>query len=88
MTYTGPRTMHWITAVLRSDVLDLPRPEAAARIRLVLEAHARRKLQQAFFAGPSRPAGFDIERIVFTYLDRLLAQRDGRDFTFVVRNST
>lgn len=86
ITYTSPRTMHWITTVLRLPVLDQTRSEAAESIGRALRSFARRRVRQAFFDG-AEPTGFAIERIVFTYLDYLLAERDGRDFTFVYRNS-
>lgn len=87
VTYTSPRTMHWITVVLRLHILDQTLGAAAESVRVALRAHARRKVAQAYFAGPE-PRGFAIERIVFTYLDYLLASADpDADFTFVYRNS-
>lgn len=93
VTYTSPRTMHWITRILREPIIGLTQQDAAQSILNVLRTHARQKVQQAFFSG-SQPTGFNIERIVFTYLDYLLATR-GADlassanpnFTFVYRNS-
>jgi len=93
VTYTSPRTMHWITRILREPLTGLSRQEAAQAILRVLRTHARQKVQQAFFVG-AQARGFDIERIVFTYLDYLLAAK-GADpvlpadpnFTFVYRNS-
>ena len=72
-----PRTMHWITALLRLPLLDMTRTEAAAAIMTTLRDYARTKVQQAFFVAKS-PSGFDIERVVFTYLDYLLAEQDDR----------
>ncbi|QNE14850.1 DUF262 domain-containing protein [Pseudarthrobacter sp. NBSH8] len=93
VTYTSPRTMHWITKVLREPLIGLPQQEAAHAILRVLRTHARQKVQQAFFVG-AQPSGFDIERIVFTYLDYLLAAKGAApalpadpNFTFVYRNS-
>lgn len=93
VTYTSPRTMHWITAVLREPVQDTNRQEAAEMISRTLRQYAQEKVYQAFFAEDEPPVSFDIERIVFTYLDYLLAtgasERFNRDsnFTFVYRNS-
>jgi hypothetical protein len=93
VTYTSPRTMHWITRILREPLIGLPQQEAANAILRVLRTHARQKVQQAFFVG-AQPSGFDIERIVFTYLDYLLAAKGAEpalsadpNFTFVYRNS-
>lgn len=73
VTYTSSRTMHWITEILRLG------PETARSelsVRNVLRSYARTKVQEAFFAGEIEPTGFGIERIVFTYLDYLLAIDD------------
>jgi len=93
VTYTSPRTMHWITRILREPIIGLTQQDAAQSILAVLRTHARQKVQQAFFVG-SQPAGFNIERIVFTYLDYLLATEGAGpaspadpSFTFVYRNS-
>ncbi|MCJ8505263.1 DUF262 domain-containing HNH endonuclease family protein [Kocuria flava] len=93
VTYTSPRTMHWITRILREPLFGLSQQGAADSILCVLRTHARQKVQEAFFTD-AQPTGFNIERIVFTYLDYLLATR-GADprfspdptFTFVYRNS-
>ncbi|MFI7744639.1 DUF262 domain-containing protein [Kocuria rhizosphaericola] len=93
VTYTSPRTMHWITTILREPIIDLTQQEAAHSLLHVLRTHARQKVRQAFFV-EAQPTGFKIERIVFTYLDYLLAA-GGADpsysadpnFTFVYRNS-
>ena len=50
-----------------------------------LRTYARQKVQAAFF-DQSEPTGFGIERIVFTYLDYLLAKNDS-NFNFTYRNS-
>ncbi|MDF9278423.1 DUF262 domain-containing HNH endonuclease family protein [Arthrobacter sp. EH-1B-1] len=87
VTYTSPRTMHWITRILGEPIIGLTQQDAAQSILDVLRTYARQKVQQAFFVG-SQPTGFNIERVVFTYLDYLLAT-EGADtnFTFVYRNS-
>ena len=92
VTYTSPRTMHWITRVLRQPLLDEAPPQAAKAIRHTLRGYAQQKVHQAFFVG-ERPSGFGIERIVFTYLDYLLAlgahpsHAADPSFTFGYRNS-
>jgi hypothetical protein len=93
VTYTSPRTMHWITRILREPLIGLTQPDAARSILRVLRTHARQKVWQAFFAD-AEPTGFNIERIVFTYLDYLLAAEGvgpghsaDPTFVFVYRNS-
>ncbi|MEX5255077.1 DUF262 domain-containing protein [Kocuria arenosa] len=93
VTYTSPRTMHWITRILREPILGLTQHEAARSILRVLRTHARQKVHQAFFMD-AEPTGFNIERIAFTYLDYLLAAGDAApehsadpSFVFVYRNS-
>lgn len=87
VTYTSPRTMHWITRVLRIAGLERGVAIRAADVEEVLTDFARDRVRRAFFDVAQQPTGFAIERIVFTYLDYLLA-RDGRpDFEFAFRNS-
>jgi uncharacterized protein with ParB-like and HNH nuclease domain len=64
ITYTSPKMMHWITNVLRL----LYENETADLIRL-LEDYCRKKVDESDYANKT---GFQIERIVFTYLDYLL----------------
>lgn len=87
VTYTSPRTMHWMTALLRLPLANVPRTEAARAIETTLRDYARRKVQQALFVAEKPPSGFNIERVAFTYLDYLLAERLDRSFTFLYRNS-
>ena len=92
ITYTSPRTMHWITAVLRKPPLGLVPSEAAEAIHTILRDYARKKVQEAL-PGGELPTGFNIERVVFTYIDYLLARGAysgldaDPDFVFVFRNS-
>lgn len=72
VTYTSPRTMHWITRVLSAGVLGASRAEAAQMIVRELRAYIRLKVNQGL-PGHGGPTGFKIERIVYTYLDYLLA---------------
>lgn len=86
VTYTSPRTMHWITALLRLEGLEDSGSTRAAEVRDTLQRFARRRVEQAFFSG-REPTGFAIERIVFTYLDYLLAREQGTSYRFAFRNS-
>lgn len=86
ITYTSPRTMHWITAILRLPLTEIKRSDAATAINQTLIHYARRKVKEAFFGG-AQPSGFEIQRIVFTYLDYLLAMSKFPDFEFAFRNS-
>ncbi|AZY50870.1 DUF262 domain-containing protein [Bordetella avium] len=86
ITYTSPRTMHWITQVLYW--LSPQDPETVSRSELIvlLKSYARGKVKAAFFSA-RQPEGFAISRIVFTYLDYLLLQPSGQSFKFQFRNS-
>jgi hypothetical protein len=86
-TYTSPRTMHWITKVLQWLVaVPDPRGISGSGLAHVLQTYARGKVKAAFFSG-RQPEGFDIARIVFTYLDYLLLRGTPRNFKFQFRNS-
>lgn len=86
VTYTSPRTMHWVTEVLRglSDGSITGEAEMSAALR----THARQRVRAAFF-DQGQPEGFNIQRIVFTYLDYLLLDTAERreKFRFTFRNS-
>ena len=64
ITYTSPKMMHWITDILRL----LSENESADLIEL-LENYCRKKVAESDYVNKT---GFQIERIVFTYLDYLL----------------
>ena len=92
ITYTSPRTMHWITMVLRwlTDIQD-PRKISSSDLAERLRKYAREKVRVAFF-DPTQPEpeSFSIRRIVFTYLDYLILEEDQtakRNFKFQFRNS-
>jgi len=86
VTYTSPRTMHWITLVLRSAV-SAGRFPSGGDLAELLRGYARAKAREAFPVS-AEPQGFDIPRIVFTYLDYLLLRDEPqRDFRFSFRNS-
>jgi hypothetical protein len=98
ITYTSPRTMHWITDVLRHALGRADRGETvtAEGLYSVLQEHALERLGEALHPDPERnnvgpdglPLGFGIPRIVFTYLDYLLVDRENEwDFTFSYRTS-
>lgn len=82
ITYTSPKTMHWISKVL----VALDKNQDADLIK-VLENYACKKIEEANYL---EAKGFEIERIVFTYLDYVLL-RDGKvniqDFQFQFRTS-
>lgn len=88
VTYTSPRTMHWITRLL-DFACHVPSNEITSDAVLgLLENYAVERLAPAFRAGRLEAHGFDIPRIVFTYLDYLLAVNEqDLDFQFTFRNS-
>ena len=71
ITYTSPKTMHWISLVLSSYLND-----ENADILKILESYAQSKVDTSRYETAS---GFGFERIVFTYLDYLI-YRDGYSF--------
>lgn len=87
VTFTSARQMHWITEVLAYLRRHQPETVRASDLVTLLEQHGRSKVASSYFAGVA-PQGFAIPRVVFTYIDYLLA-RDGKfpDFTFAFRNS-
>lgn len=88
VTYTSPRTMHWITELLRVVSQGDPRAINGETLMTTTLQYARAKVSQAFLSTPSEPTGFEIGRIVFTYLDYLvLQQRPDPGFRFAFRNS-
>ncbi|MFJ6418448.1 DUF262 domain-containing protein [Paeniglutamicibacter sp. NPDC091659] len=92
VTYTSPRTMHWITLVLH-HVLHSPDPGTVNEPDLIelLRAHVRKHIHAAFLVA-EEPTGFNVPRIVFTYLDYLLLSErrvggNARDYLFSFRTS-
>lgn len=71
ITYTAPKTMHWISLVLSKLVED-----ESSDIIAILEEYCKTKVIDSDFENAS---GFEFERIVFTYLDYLL-YRDGYSY--------
>ncbi|MFJ2619321.1 DUF262 domain-containing protein [Glutamicibacter sp. NPDC087344] len=89
VTYTSPRTMHWITHLLHFAYQVESQAEfRAERMLRLLERYALSRLAPHFSNGQLQTTGFNIPRIAFTYLDYLLACRTGDlDFQFSFRNS-
>lgn len=64
ITYTSPKTMHWI-----SKALSKLNENQDSDLTTVLEEYACKKIDEANYKDAS---GFGIDRIVFTYLDYVL----------------
>ena len=87
VTYTSPRTMHWITKLLKFLVESDPRTISGDEVARLLRDYSRTKVKEAFFRD-EEPTGFGIGRVVFTYLDYLLlTDRRRSAFRFGFRNS-
>lgn len=71
ITYTSPKTMHWISLVLSSYFND-----ENADVLEILENYVQSKVDATGYKDAS---GFGFERIVFTYLDYLI-YRDGYSY--------
>ena len=71
ITYTSPKTMHWITVVL-SSLLENEETD----IITLLENYCKKKVDNSEYQNRK---GFGIERIVFSYLDYLI-YRDGYSY--------
>jgi hypothetical protein len=88
VTYTSPRTMHWITLLLKLLANSTRGEEKESDLSKSLRNYARLKVLEAFPFGQSEPTGFGINRIVFTYLDYLYwLERPKPEFRFSFRNS-
>jgi hypothetical protein len=89
VTYTSPRTMHWMTALLRAAFESEPSQFSASSALAVLQRFVRAKVAESFDSdGRLLPSGFQVPRILFTYTDFLLADQEGQlDFQFMFRNS-
>ena len=89
ITYTSPRTMHWMTQTLHW-LAQQPKPQdiQSADLAHLLKNFARAKVASAFLHAEPQPQGFGIARIVFTYLDYLLLDETAKkNFKFRFRNS-
>ena len=89
VTYTSPRTMQWMTKVLRTVLDAEPRgPLPAENLLGVLRDYARVKVRAELMEDGEPKSGFDIARIVFTYVDLLLVSKSrDPEFRFAYRNS-
>lgn len=72
VTYTSPKTMHWISRVLAAANND----SDGNVLKAVLEKYCCQKVMEADF---EKSKGFAIDRIVFTFLDYLIC-RDNPGF--------
>lgn len=85
ITYTSPKTMHWIALALRAL-----RENENVDLVILLEKYCAQKVCESNYKNKK---GFEIERIVFSYLDYLLANHEEyasrvpRDWQFQFRNS-
>lgn len=83
ITYTSPKTMHWISLAMNALSND-----EKCDLLLVLEKYACDKVEKADYMNAS---GFGIDRIVFSYLDYILVRDDTSElfsgFHFQFRNS-
>ena len=81
VTYTSPKNMHWI-----GQVLSELNKNKEVDIVLLLEKYTSKKVKNADYKNTT---GFGIQRIVFTYLDYILAKNNEAyaNFSFKFRNS-
>ena len=83
VTYTSPKTMHWIARVLTS----VNKEQDGNLLITSLEKYCCQKIESSDYRNRR---GFSIDRIVFTYLDYLLAKDRVSEFStfqFQFRNS-
>ena len=83
VTYTSPKTMHWIARVLTN----VNKEQDGKLLITTLEKYCCQKIEASDYQNRS---GFSIDRIVFTYLDYLLARDRASEFSnfqFQFRNS-
>ena len=89
VTYTSPKNMHWLSKAL----FELNKNENADLIT-ILETYACTKVKESDY---KNAIGFDVARIIFTYLDYILYRdrnkskyfnpKDLVNFQFIFRNS-
>lgn len=83
ITYTSPKTMHWISLAMNALFKD-----EKCDLLSVLEKYACNKVEEADYMNAR---GFGIDRIVFSYLDYILVRDDKSglfsNFHFQFRNS-
>lgn len=71
ITYTSPKTMHWITIALSNLLKD-----KESNLIQILEEYSMKKVEESEY---QKSQGFGFERIVFSYLDYLI-YRDGYSY--------
>ena len=82
ITYTSPKTMHWI-----SRAMSFVNANGGDNLTSHLETYCCKKIENADY---NNKIGFNIERIVFTYLDYVLCKNDSskyKEFQFQFRTS-
>lgn len=87
VTYTSPRSMHWITGLLRMIRDRELQCVTSDVVNDYLRDYARDKVRRALGNDGEPPFGFEIQRIIFTYLDYLLVRDDQLSYSFSFRNS-
>lgn len=82
ITYTSPKTMHWISRVISAA----DKNTDGNYLRAVLEKYCCKKVIEAEY---EKSRGFAIDRIVFTFLDYLICRDDAGfdNFQFQFRTS-
>lgn len=83
ITYTTPKTMHWIARVMAAA----NKGKNGKEIIRILEKYCCNKIVEADY---KKHIGFEIERIVFTYLDYILCRENKskfKEFQFQFRTS-
>lgn len=87
ITYTSPRTMRWMTEVLRH--VDQNPELSGDDLLAFIQNWTRGRVKEAMAQGPegTLPSGFGVPRIMFTYLDYLLVKDEQSDYRFSYRNS-
>lgn len=87
ITYTSPKTMHWMTKVLRH--VDQNPELSGGDLLAFIQNWTRGRVKEAMAQGPegALPSGFGVPRIMFTYLDYLLVKDAQGDYRFSYRNS-
>ena len=74
ITYTSPKTMHWISKILSEIDINYHKD----KIIYILEEYACNKISESNY---NKASGFGFSRIIFTYLDYLLI-RDKNESKF------
>lgn len=89
VTYTSPKSMRWLTELLRLLDSENPWELGSSTIVKTLRSFVREGLRD-LVTNETFPRGFAVPRIVFTYLDYLLVERSPellKDYSFGFRTS-